>query len=62
MSIADREYRSAAAKLGCEVAAIKAVAEVEAGSFGGFLSTGEPVILFERHVFHKRTKGEFSLA
>lgn len=44
---------AAAARLGVELAAIFAVNEVEsAGS--GFLGTGKPKILFERHVMHQR--------
>ena len=44
---------AAAARLGVELAAIYAVNEVEsAGS--GFLATGKPKILFERHVMHQR--------
>jgi hypothetical protein len=46
---------SAAKQLGCAVAAIRAVSEVEsAGS--GFLAVGLPKILFERHWFYKRLK------
>lgn len=42
-----------AARLGVELAVIYAVNEVEsAGS--GFLATGKPKILFERHVMHQR--------
>ncbi len=44
---------AAAARLGVELAVIYAVNEVEsAGS--GFLATGKPKILFERHVMHQR--------
>lgn len=44
---------AAAKRLGIELAAIYAVNEVEsAGS--GFLATGKPKILFERHVMHQR--------
>ncbi len=49
----DQDFAAAAARLGCEVAAIRAVAEVEAGPEGAFLPSGEPVILFERHVFYR---------
>lgn len=52
-------YQQAAKELGCEIAAIKAVAKVEAGSQGAFLGTGEPVILFEAHVFDRLTEGQF---
>lgn len=48
--ISTKDFTDAAELLGVEVAAIKAVAEVESGG-AGFLSTGEPVILFEPHVF-----------
>jgi hypothetical protein len=51
--ITDEDYAEAAHTLGCQVAAVKAVAEVES-SGSGFLSTGELVILFEPHVFWKR--------
>lgn len=50
------DFQRAAKELNCEVAAIRAVASVESLD-GGFLSDGRPKILFERHVFHKRTKG-----
>lgn len=52
------DYIRAAELLKCEVAAIKAVAEVES-SGAGFLPDGRPKILFERHKFHKFTKGAF---
>jgi N-acetylmuramidase len=48
----------AADALGCEIEAIEAVAKVEAGQHGGFLDTGEPLILFERHVFYRLVKKE----
>lgn len=53
------DFEHAAWLLKCDVPAIQAVAEVEAGSNGAFLDTGEPVILFEPHIFHKFTDGEF---
>ncbi len=52
-------YARAARRLGCAEASIRAVAHVEAGPAGAFLDTGEPVILFERHLFHGLTKGRF---
>lgn len=51
---------AAAQELGCEVAAVKAVIDVE--SRGGFLSDSRPKILFERHLFHRFTDGAFSAA
>jgi len=53
--ITEQDYIDAAQELGCKVAAIKAVAEVES-SGSGFLPTGELVILFEPHIFWKRLK------
>ena len=57
--ITEEDYQQAAQKLGCEIAAVKAVAEVESGPHGGFLESGDPVILFERHKFHKYTNGKY---
>lgn len=54
----EKDFQDAARRLNCEVAAIKAVAEVESKG-DGFLPTGEPKILFERHIFSKRTNGLF---
>ncbi len=53
------DFERAATALRCEVAAIRAVCEVEAPR-GGFLSDGRVVILFERHWFHRLTKGQYS--
>lgn len=50
---------SAAQKIGCEVAAIKAVCEVEAPN-GGFMPDGQVTILFERHKFHQFTHGKYA--
>jgi hypothetical protein len=44
-----------AAMLGCEVEAIQAVVQVESGSAGAFASNGRPIILFEPHIFSRRT-------
>ncbi len=49
---------AAARSLGCDVAAIRAVIAVESG--GGFDTQGRPRILFERHYFHRLTKGRFA--
>lgn len=54
-----KDFEKAAADLGCEVAAIQAVHKVEsAGS--SFISDGQPVILFEPHVFGRLTKGKYN--
>jgi hypothetical protein len=49
--------KTAAARLGAELAAVEAVAEVES-SGEGMLETGEPKILFERHVFWRRLQAK----
>jgi len=57
--LTEDDYKAAAKKLGCDVPAIKAVSEVESGPHGAFLPSGDPVILFERHKFHKFTNGQY---
>lgn len=54
--INDADYERAAGLLGVEVAAVKAVLEVETGNKGGFLSPGYPTILFEGHIFWSQLK------
>lgn len=54
------DFIFAAWLLKCEPEAIQAVAEVEAGPYGAFLQDEEgepPVILYERHYFHRLTAG-----
>ena len=51
------DFERAARAIGCPVAAIRAVSDVE--SRGGFLADGRPKILFERHVFRRQTGGRF---
>lgn len=58
-TLTEQDYINAAKELGCEVAAIKAVSEVEAPK-GGFQTDGRPTILFERHKFHEFTSGKYS--
>ena len=57
--IANADYERAAEKLACEVAAVRAVAEVESGGRTGFLADKRPKILFESRWFHKLTDGAF---
>ncbi|WP_288855686.1 N-acetylmuramidase family protein [uncultured Pseudomonas sp.] len=61
--IEEGDYVNAAAMLGCEVEAIKAVAITETGSSGSYFSkAGDDkvtAILFERHYFHQLTGGRF---
>jgi hypothetical protein len=57
--LTDADYERAAAALGCQVAAVRAVAKVESLG-GGYLSDGRPKILFERHKFHRYTGGKYT--
>lgn len=50
--LTDKDFCRAAKRLKCDVAAIKAVAQVESRGTG-FYADGFPTILFERHVFYK---------
>jgi hypothetical protein len=52
-------FFSASAELGNDRAALWALLAVETKGFG-FLPDRRPKILFERHIFHKRTGGRFS--
>ena len=52
----DEAVEGAAKKIGCAVAAVRAVIDVE--SRGGFFSDGRPKILFERHYFSRLTNGK----
>lgn len=54
--ITEADYKRIAKELNVEVAAVKAVKEVESGKFGGFIEEGRPPILFEGHVFWKQLK------
>ncbi|WP_298118145.1 N-acetylmuramidase family protein [Flavobacterium sp.] len=53
--ISENAFKKAAAKIGCEVRAVKAVDKVESKG-SGFLSTGEVKILFEPHIFWKELR------
>ena len=52
--LGDSVIEAAAVRIGCHVAAVRAVIDVE--SRGGFLADGRPKILFERHYFSRLTK------
>ena len=56
--LTEANLEAAAKTLGCEVAAIKAVSEVEAPN-GGFIPDGRPELLFESHTFHEQTAGKY---
>jgi hypothetical protein len=56
--ITEEHYRIAAETLGCEVAAVKAVVEVESAG-RGVLPDGRPTILYEAHIFDRLTRGAY---
>lgn len=56
MNITESDYKRVASLLGVETAVVKAVAEVESGGKGGFLSDGRPVMLFEGHIFWRQLR------
>lgn len=53
-----QDFANAARMLRTGVAEIKTVCQVESRG-GGFQKDGRPVILFERHIFHRHTNGRF---
>lgn len=57
--LTETDFQNAAEELNVDVPAIKAVAEVESRG-DGFLDSGEPKILLERHIFHRLTNGRYS--
>lgn len=59
--LSDADIAEAAARLDVDVALIAAVAEVESAG-AGFLPDKRPKILFERHVFSRRTSRRFDHA
>ncbi|WP_036251897.1 N-acetylmuramidase family protein [Methylobacter sp. BBA5.1] len=54
VKLTNSDFDKAAKKLGCEEACIRAVTDVESKG-GGFFSSGKPKILFEAHIFSKKT-------
>jgi hypothetical protein len=56
-TLTENDFVMAAANLGVEVAAIMAVAQVEAGGRQGFAADGRPLVRYELHVFQRRTNG-----
>lgn len=59
----EEALQQAAVHIGCDLAAIRAVSTVEAGTNGAFLTdTGEPVILFEPHLFSRLTNHRFDFS
>ncbi len=54
----EEDFKVAAEDIGCQIAAVKSVVEVEAAG-SGFFKDGRPKILFESRWFHKLTKGQY---
>jgi len=57
--LTEQDFQTAALSVGCDVAAIKAVASVES-SRSGFDPEGFPITLFEGHWFYKLTGGKYA--
>ncbi|BAU11802.1 hypothetical protein LEP3755_23050 [Leptolyngbya sp. NIES-3755] len=57
-SLTSQDFQNVARSIGCEVAAVRAVVDVEAAG-SGFLRDGRPKILFEAHWFSEFTDGRF---
>ena len=57
--LTNNDFCRASKRLKCDVASVKAVAEVESRG-AGFYSNGFPTLLFERHVFRKYTDGKYN--
>jgi hypothetical protein len=60
LPLGDDDYEEVSGQLGCELAAIKAVAQVESRG-KGFLSDNRPKILFEAHVFSRLTGHKYDV-
>lgn len=58
MALSEADFVFAANRLGCSVAAVKAVAKVEAPK-GAFLPDGQVTVLFEAHIFDRLTGGRW---
>jgi hypothetical protein len=56
--LGDADFRASAERLGCEVAAVKAVVKVESGA-AAYGPDGRPIILFEPHIFSRLTSRRF---
>lgn len=57
-ALAKSDYVAAATELGCEVAVLQAVAEVEAAG-SGFDRQGRLKLRFEGHIFRRQTQGRY---
>lgn len=59
-TLTDKDFADAAADLGCTIAAVRTVCQVEAPR-GGFNPDGSVATLFEGHKFYKYTNGKFAV-
>lgn len=57
-AVTDSQIAAFALRLGCTTKQLRAVAKVESGG-SAFDSAGRPKILFERHIFHRLTDGQW---
>lgn len=55
----NEDLRATAARLKVSVAHVQTVRQVESSGVGFDPSTRRPIILFEPHIFHRRTSGKF---
>jgi LysM repeat protein len=53
--ITQHDYEKAAQELGCEINVIRAIDMIESGGRSGYDKKNRPLILYERHIFSKRT-------
>ena len=60
-TLSESDYEDAAKYIGCEIAAIKAVSEVES-SGDAYLTSGKPKILLEAHIFSKLTERVYDIS
>lgn len=60
--LSDDDINRVAREFSVEPAAIKAMAKVESGPRGGFAEDGRPNILFEPHIFSRRTERRFDVS
>lgn len=59
MKLTIKDFEDAAAIVGCDIPAIKAVARKEGGGVGFLSESGRIILKFEGHKFHEFTHGEF---
>ncbi len=60
-AVSDADVAALASRLGCTPKQLRAMAKVESGG-AAYDNNGRPKILFERHLFHRRTNGVYSVA